>query len=153
MLKFCLGYNETKLLCDKITMRQNSSKAFTSKAKKLRCKKFHNHQECRDESEIYNYHRAQLSNNKFINGIFGFTLHDLAWLQSLSFYDTGFTKNSKKQSNALKKKQKIYFSQFHKSTVSHLKVFAFRLHCSCSLLTESLLRWMPKHYTINDRHQ
>ena len=78
MLKFCLGYNETKLLCDKITMRQNSSKVFTSKAKKLRCKKFHNHQECRDESEIYNYHRAQLSNNKFINGIFGFTLHDLA---------------------------------------------------------------------------
>ena len=92
MLKFCLGYNETKLLCDKITMRQNSSKVFTSKAKKLRCKKFHNHQECRDESEIYNYHRAQLSNNKFVNGIFGFTLHDLAWLQSLSFYDTGFTK-------------------------------------------------------------
>ena len=25
--------------------------------------------ECRDESEIYNYQRIQLLNNKFINGI------------------------------------------------------------------------------------
>ena len=38
-------------------------------------------QECRDESEIYNYQRIQLLNNKlkFINGILGGTL-DLAWL-------------------------------------------------------------------------
>ena len=36
-------------------------------------------QEGRDESEIYNYKRIQLSNNKFINGILGGTL-DLAWL-------------------------------------------------------------------------
>ena len=31
-------------------------------------------QECRDESEIYNYQRIQRSNNKFINGILGGTL-------------------------------------------------------------------------------
>ena len=36
-------------------------------------------QEYRDESEIYNYQRIQLSNNTLINGIFGGTL-DLAWL-------------------------------------------------------------------------
>ena len=36
-------------------------------------------QECRDESEIYNHQRIQLSNTKFINGILGVTL-DLAWL-------------------------------------------------------------------------
>ena len=36
-------------------------------------------QECRDETEIYNYQRIQVSNNKFINGILGGTL-DLAWL-------------------------------------------------------------------------
>ena len=36
-------------------------------------------QECEDESEIYNYRRIQLSNNKFINGILGGTL-DLARL-------------------------------------------------------------------------
>ena len=36
-------------------------------------------QECRDESEIYNYQRIQLSNTKFINVILGGTL-DLAWL-------------------------------------------------------------------------
>ena len=35
-------------------------------------------QECRDESEIYNYKRIQLSNNKFINGVMGGTL-DLTW--------------------------------------------------------------------------
>ena len=28
-------------------------------------------QECRDESEIYNYQRIQFSHNKFINGILG----------------------------------------------------------------------------------
>ena len=33
--------------------------------------------ECRDESEIYNYQRIQLSNNKFIDGILGGML-DLA---------------------------------------------------------------------------
>ena len=38
-------------------------------------------QEGRDESEIYNYKRIQLSNNKLINGILGGTL-DLAWLYS-----------------------------------------------------------------------
>ena len=37
-------------------------------------------QECRDESEIYNYQRIQLSNNKFINEILGGTL-DPAWLE------------------------------------------------------------------------
>ena len=31
-------------------------------------------QECRDESEIYNYQRIQLSNNKFINVILGVML-------------------------------------------------------------------------------
>jgi len=31
-------------------------------------------QECRDESEIYNYQRIQLSNNKFINGAWGVRL-------------------------------------------------------------------------------
>ena len=31
-------------------------------------------QECTDESNIYNYQRIQLSNNKFINGIFGVRL-------------------------------------------------------------------------------
>ena len=31
-------------------------------------------QECRDESEIYNYQRIQLSNNKFINVILEGTL-------------------------------------------------------------------------------
>ena len=36
-------------------------------------------QECRDESESYNYQQIQLSNNKLINGILGGTL-DLAWL-------------------------------------------------------------------------
>ena len=36
-------------------------------------------QECRDESEIYNWQRIQLSNNIFINGILG--THDLAWLE------------------------------------------------------------------------
>ena len=35
--------------------------------------------EWRDESEIYNCQRTQLSNNKFINGIWGGTL-DLVWL-------------------------------------------------------------------------
>ena len=34
-------------------------------------------QECRDESEIYNYQQIQLLNNKFINEILGSTL-DLA---------------------------------------------------------------------------
>ena len=34
-------------------------------------------QECRDESEIYNYQRIQLSNNKFINVILGVRL---TWL-------------------------------------------------------------------------
>ena len=34
-------------------------------------------QECRDESEIYNYQQIQLLNDKFINGILGSTL-DLA---------------------------------------------------------------------------
>ena len=33
--------------------------------------------ECTDESEIYKYKRIQLSNNKFINGIFGVRL---TWL-------------------------------------------------------------------------
>ena len=36
-------------------------------------------QERRAESEIYNYQRIQLSNNKFIDGSLGGTL-DLAWL-------------------------------------------------------------------------
>ena len=31
-------------------------------------------QECRHESDIYNYQRIQLSNNKFINVILGGTL-------------------------------------------------------------------------------
>ena len=35
-------------------------------------------QECRHESENYNYQRIQLSNNKFINVILGGTL-DLRW--------------------------------------------------------------------------
>ena len=34
-------------------------------------------QECRDESEIYNYQRIQLLNNEFINGILGVRL---TWL-------------------------------------------------------------------------
>ena len=34
-------------------------------------------QECRHESEIYNYQRIQLLNNKFINGLLGGML-DLA---------------------------------------------------------------------------
>ena len=37
-------------------------------------------QKYRDESEIYNYQRIQLSNNKFINVILGGTL-DLIWLR------------------------------------------------------------------------
>ena len=32
-------------------------------------------QECRDETEIYNYQEIQLSKNKFINGILGDTLY------------------------------------------------------------------------------
>ena len=36
-------------------------------------------EECRHESEIYNYQRIQLSNNKFINVILGGTI-DLGWL-------------------------------------------------------------------------
>ena len=40
-------------------------------------------QECWDESEIYNYQRIQLSNNKFISGILGGTL-DLAWLKRVT---------------------------------------------------------------------
>jgi len=39
-------------------------------------------QEFRDESEIYNCQRIQLSNDKFINGILGGTLH-LAWLWNI----------------------------------------------------------------------
>ena len=34
-------------------------------------------QECRDESDIYNYQRIQLSNNKFIMGAWGVRL---TWL-------------------------------------------------------------------------
>ena len=36
-------------------------------------------QECRDESEIYNYQRIQLLNNKFINGILYWGVR-LTWL-------------------------------------------------------------------------
>ena len=43
--------------------------------------------EWRDESEIYNCQRTQLSNNKFINGIWGGTL-DLAWLQQIRQHKT-----------------------------------------------------------------
>ena len=36
----------------------------------------------------------KLSNDKFIYGILVVTPNDLAWLQSLRFYETGFTKNT-----------------------------------------------------------
>ena len=39
-------------------------------------------QERKDESQIYNYQRIQLSNDKFINGILAGML-DLTWLQIL----------------------------------------------------------------------
>ena len=43
-------------------------------------------QECRDESDIYNYKQIQLLNNKFTNGILGGTL-DLAWLLAAYVFD------------------------------------------------------------------
>jgi len=53
-------------------------KTFTSNSRKRSCQKFHDYltceftalmQECRDETEIYNYPWIQRSNNKFINAM------------------------------------------------------------------------------------
>ena len=48
-------------------------------------------QECRDQSEIYNYQRIQLLNNKFINGFLGDTL-DLVWLWDTPFPCMGISR-------------------------------------------------------------
>ena len=41
-------------------------------------------QECRDESEIYNYQHIQVSNNKFIDGILGGVR--LIWLDCIALF-------------------------------------------------------------------
>ena len=63
-----------------IEISLNGQNCFEDKFDKLPCMRIHcslRMQENGDESEIYNYQQIQLSNNKFINGIFGGTL-DLA---------------------------------------------------------------------------